>query len=104
MIYSAGRDCPICFDSSDIVFLKNTTAAAKQIFFACYACGCAWSKPPAKDEDFDILTPQDFAPEGFELAGLSDIKLAELDKFISVEYSEILSQQYSSGELMAMFR
>lgn len=102
MSYSAGRDCPICFDSSDIVFLKNTST--NQVFFACYACGCAWSKPPAEDEEFDILEPKDFAPEGFELASLSDIESANLKELISYEYSVGLSQEYASSNLIDMFR
>jgi hypothetical protein len=98
MIYSAGRDCPVCFDSSDIVFLKNS--ATNQIFFACDSCACAWRKPPADDEAFDILAPKDFALEGFESASLSDIKLANLDHLISYKYSEILSQEYPTDELI----
>jgi hypothetical protein len=98
MIYSAGRDCPICYDSSDIVFLKDTVT--NQIFFACYACGCAWNKPREWEGVFDILTPKHIAPKGFEIATLSDIEASELKHLISQRYSEILTQEISSNNIL----
>ncbi len=101
MIYSAGRNCPICFDSSGIIFLKKVHS--NQIFFACYACGCAWETLPKEDEEFDILASEDFAPDGFLLATLPDIELANGTHLISQQDSEIISQEYSENELLTIF-
>jgi hypothetical protein len=98
MIYSAGRGCPICYDSSDIIFLKDKQT--NQIFFACYACGCAWSKPHDWEGVFDIQTPQQIAPTGFEIATLSNIEASELKHIVCHEYSEILTREILSDDLM----
>lgn len=82
MIYSAGKDCPVCFDSSDIIFLKSI--ASNQVFLSCYSCGCAWECLPDNDSELDS-TPLDFAPEGFTLATLHDIELAGFTTLITEE-------------------
>lgn len=98
MIYSAGRDCPICYDSSDIIFLKDK--GNNQIFFACYACGCAWKQPRQWEGAFDIQTPKHIAPRGFEIATLSDIEASKLKHFICWEYSEILMKEISGDDVL----
>jgi hypothetical protein len=98
MIYSAGRDCPICFDSSDIVYLKN--CATDQIFFACFSCGCAWYKALEWRDEFDILEPKAISPQGFVLANLTDIESADLQDLISFEYSEILTREIPAENLL----
>lgn len=82
MIYSAGRTCPVCYDSSDIIFLKSI--ASSQVFFSCYACGCAWNYLPNDDALLDSM-PLDIAPEGFALADLNDIKVAGFVSLIAEE-------------------
>jgi hypothetical protein len=85
MIYSAGRTCPVCYDSSDIIFLKSV--ASGQVFFCCYSCGCAWDYLPT-DEAFLDSTPLDLAPEGFALADLNDIEAAGFVSLIAEELSD----------------
>ena len=102
MIYSAGRTCPVCFDSSDVIFLKNI--ASEQIFFSCYACGCAWGRVPNSNDNFDILSPSDFAPGGFVLATMNDIQSSKLVQLVSQEDSEILSKEFSRDDLLKLFQ
>lgn len=81
MIYSAGRDCPVCGDAGEIIFLKSV--ASNQIFFTCYACHCACDSLPLDDCGCD--EPLNFASNGYALATLEDIELANLVSLIADE-------------------
>jgi hypothetical protein len=84
MIYSAGRDCPVCGDAGEIIFLKSV--ASGQIFFTCYACHCACDTLPLEDCGCD--EPRNLAPNGYALATLEDVERAGLSSFVADELSE----------------
>jgi len=63
--------CPVCADAGAVVVVAR--ADAEFLFFACPACGCAWSKPPQVPLVDTVETPSHFAPAGFRLATKDEV-------------------------------
>ena len=83
-MYSVG-DCSICAGGGAAVVVAPIPAG--DLFFACPACGCAWSEPPVAHVVDTIDPATSFAPQGFRLASREEIERAGLTHLIVAEYS-----------------
>lgn len=73
MIYSAGP-CAVCASAGDALIVR--AAGNARVFFVCPGCGCAWGEPPVAGDVATIERPEVFAPAGFALASLAQIRAA----------------------------
>jgi hypothetical protein len=78
MLFSAG-DCPVCFFSGDVLFVKDRLSG--QIFWYCPSCGCAWPRPPGPTID-SVEEAEAYAPGGIELPTRHDIVASDLESLI----------------------
>jgi hypothetical protein len=83
-MYSAG-DCSVCAGAGAAVVVAPVGGG--DLFFSCPACGCAWSEPPVPYVVDTIDPPVTFAPRGFRLASLDEIRHADLEHRISGEHT-----------------
>jgi hypothetical protein len=83
-MYSVG-DCSVCGGAGAAVVVAPVGAG--DVFFACPACGCAWSEPPVPYVVDTIDPPIVFAPQGFRLASLDEVRRAGLEHRISGEHT-----------------
>jgi hypothetical protein len=97
-MYSAG-DCSVCASAGAVVFVARVGAA--ELFFACPECGCAWRNPPTPFQVDTIDPPSAFAPQGFTVATLQEIRAAGLDNLIRQRDIELSATSFSR---MAGFR
>jgi hypothetical protein len=83
MALSAGP-CSVCASGGDAFFVR--AVGSDQLFFACPACGLAWTGAPRVAlETAEVDEPHTFAPDGFALATRVEITAAGLGDLIAEE-------------------
>ena len=78
-LYTVGV-CPVgCSGSFDLIALKNIDDGC--LLFYCPACGLAWDAIPEPYELDQVKNIIDFAPNGVEPAGKSDLDKSGIKNF-----------------------
>lgn len=80
--YSAG-DCSCCSFMGSALFALPVTGGT--MFFVCDSCGIAWSRPPSAFPVDAVDPAERFAPAGFRLASLREIRRAGMEAMIVEE-------------------
>lgn len=77
--YVGGR-CPICGGFTSLVFCRRNID--NQMFLYCFECECCWEKVGASYVSSDAVPEKSYAPSGFDVATLDQIRSADLEKYI----------------------
>ena len=79
MVYSAG-DCPVCFDSSALLFV--IAKVTNTLLVHCPSCGAVWKHPEDAAASKYYLGVKDLAPGGIRSATLREIRVGGMASLV----------------------